>query len=72
MIKMSRGRNWGGRCSMAAVVVGVLVGLSGCAGEPAKPAPTVSPDQVHGHADKAFDRLKQEEKNRALPPGSPY
>ncbi len=72
MINKSMSCNGVGRCSIAVVVGGVLLGLSGCAGESAKPAPTISPDHVQGHADKAFEKLKQEEKNRALPPGSPY
>lgn len=38
--------------------------LSGCASEPPKPAPAVTPDQVRSHADKTFEKLKQEEQNR--------
>lgn len=72
MIKTSIWCNWVSCGSMVMVVAGVVVGLSSCAGEPVKPTQTVSPDQVHGHADKAFDKLKQEEKSRVLPSGSPY
>lgn len=51
---------------VAASVIGVLLmGAGGCASEPPKPAPTVTPDQVRGHADKAFDKLKQEEQGRS-------
>ncbi|MCP9470798.1 MAG: hypothetical protein NNA31_12465 [Nitrospira sp.] len=54
--------------SLAVGAVGLLVllpGLVGCAGEQPKPSPpTVTPDQVRGHADKAFENLKQEERNR--------
>ena len=46
----------------------VLIGAGGCASEPQKPAPTVTPGQVRGHADKAFDKLKQEEQGRGTDP----
>jgi hypothetical protein len=42
--------------------------LSGCAGDPPKPAPTVTPEQVRSHADKAFDKQKQEEQGRGGDP----
>jgi hypothetical protein len=42
----------------------MLLGAGGCASEPPKPAPTVTPDQVRSHADKTFEKLKQEEQNR--------
>lgn len=49
-----------------------LLGLSACAGQqPTPPAPTVTPDQVRTHADKAFDKLKQEEQQRAVNPTMP-
>ncbi|MCP9439940.1 MAG: hypothetical protein NNA20_12120 [Nitrospira sp.] len=55
---------------LAVGMVGLLVlspGLVGCAGEQPKPSPSaVTPDQVRGHADKAFENLKQEERNRTL------
>jgi hypothetical protein len=43
----------------------MMLSLGGCAGEPRKPAPTVTSDQVRSHADKAFEKLKQEEQERA-------
>ena len=49
-------------------IVGLLLSLGGCASEPPKPAPTVTPDQVRSHADKAFEKLKQEERERAADP----
>jgi hypothetical protein len=49
----------------------LLVGLGGCASkQPSSPAPTVTPEQVRGHADKAFDKLKQEERDRAADPAA--
>lgn len=55
---------------LAAGLLGlVLVGLGGCAGEqPKSSAPTVTPDHVRSHADKAFENLKQEERQRAVDP----
>jgi len=38
--------------------------FGGCASEPPKAAPTVTPDQTRGHADKTFQHLKQEERDR--------
>jgi hypothetical protein len=58
---------------VAAAIGMVLIGVCGCASEPAKPAPTMTPDQVRGNTDKAFERLKQEEKQRAPNSGgAPY
>jgi hypothetical protein len=55
--------------NVMAGVLGVLVlSIGGCASEPPKPAPTVTPDQVRSHADKSFEKLKQEEQNRAADP----
>jgi len=51
----------------------VLMSIGGCAGETPKPASTMTQDQVRDHGDKAFDKLKQEEKNRAVGSGvGPY
>ena len=54
---------------MTAWLLGLLLaGLGGCASDPPKPAPTVTSDQVRSHADKAFEKLKQEEQNRGADP----
>jgi len=59
---------------LSAAGIGVLLlVMGGCAGEAPKPAPTMTQDQVRGNADKAFEKLKQEEKNRAVDSGvGPY
>lgn len=53
---------------LAGIAAMLVLSLGGCAGDPPKPAPTVTPDQVRSHADKAFEKLKQEEQNRATDP----
>ncbi len=55
------------------VVVAIVAGFSsvtGCATDSSQPAPTMTQEQVKGNADKSFERLKQEEKNRAVGSGS--
>ena len=49
----------------------MLFSLEGCSSDPPRPAPSVTPDQVRSHSDKAFDKLKQEEQNRAADPANP-
>lgn len=71
MIKNSTGKHGG-----VGLVVGVItmtLNLGGCASEPPRPAPTVTPEQVRDHSDNAFEKLKQEERNRPVDPsGSGY
>ncbi len=44
----------------------MLFGLAGCGTDTPKVASPLSQDQVREHSEQAFDKLKQEEKNRAL------
>ena len=46
------------------------VSLMGCATDSAKSVPTMTQEQVKSNADKSFERLKQEEKNRAVGSGA--
>lgn len=64
----------GHKNGLIAAGIGVLLlATGGCAGEAPKPAPTMTQDQVRSNADKAFEKLKQEEKNRAVDSGvGPY
>jgi hypothetical protein len=49
----------------------VLLWFSGCAGEqPKSSGASVTPEQVRGHADRAFDKLKQEEQHRTVTPAT--
>ena len=45
-------------------VIAVLAVTVGCAGEKPKPMQQPSPEQVKGSADRSFDKLKQEERER--------
>ena len=49
----------------------VLSLITACASDQPKPLPQPTPDQVRGHADRGFDELKQEERERATQPPAP-
>jgi hypothetical protein len=56
------------------IVVGLfaLSLVTGCTSDHPKPLPQPTPDQVRSHADRAFEKLKQEEQERAnQPPMAP-
>jgi hypothetical protein len=66
--KMGCGHRW-----VFPVIGVVLVSIGGCAAEAPEPTSTMTQEQVRDHADKAFDKLKQEEKNRVVGSGAgPY
>jgi hypothetical protein len=54
--------------SMMAVLLGTM---AACSSDKPKPMAQPSPDQVRGHADHAFDKLKEEEKERTPQPPAP-
>jgi len=45
--------------------------MTACSSDQPKPPAQPTPDQVRGHADRAFDKLKQEEQERAAQPPVP-
>jgi hypothetical protein len=45
-------------------VIVAFISLVACAGEQPKPMQQPSPEQVKGSADRSFDKLKQEERER--------
>lgn len=53
------------------IVFVLLLTLSGCSSDPPKPPAQPTPDQVRGHGDRTFDKLKQEERERAAQPSVP-
>ena len=66
------------RSRMLQGVVAMVAGLfflsliTACASDQPKPLPQPTPDQVRGHADRGFDKLKQEEQERAIQPPAPH
>jgi hypothetical protein len=56
-------------CLMSLVMFSVV---GACASDQPKPLPQPTPDQVRGHADRAFEKLKQEEQERATQPPVPH
>lgn len=55
------------------IVLGALAALmlSACSSHEPKPMAQPTPDQVRGHADQGFDKLKQEERERGAHPVDP-
>ncbi|HEY6972871.1 MAG TPA: hypothetical protein VI359_01075 [Nitrospiraceae bacterium] len=56
-----------------ATVLGLIgcLGITACAGDTPKGPPPPTPDQVRGHADRTFDKLKQEEQERGSQANTP-
>jgi hypothetical protein len=46
--------------------------VTACSSDQPKPMAQPTPDQVRGHADGAFEKLKEEEKGRAVNQPAPY
>jgi hypothetical protein len=59
---------------VAILIVGlfVLALITACANNQPKPLSQPTPDQVRSHADRAFDKLKQEEQESAPQPAVPH
>ncbi len=57
------------RVMLLGIIVGsVVLTVTACSSEQPKPMVQPTTDQVRGHADRAFDKLKQEEQERAVNP----
>lgn len=57
---------------LGSVVIGVFfVTMTACSSDQPKPMAQPTPDQVRGHADRGFDKLKQEEREKAAQPPAP-
>ncbi|HEY6260003.1 MAG TPA: hypothetical protein VIW47_00305 [Nitrospiraceae bacterium] len=67
--KMTPGQRIVG-CAMAVMLV---MTMTACSSDQPKPIAQPTPDQVRGHADRTFDKLKQEEQQRPTqPPAQGY
>ena len=55
------------------IVLGALAALmfAACSSHEPKPMAQPTPEQVRGHANQGFDKLKQEERERAAQPPQP-
>ena len=60
--------------SEVVIIVGlfVLSLITACSSDQPKPLPQPTPDQVRSHADRAFEKLKQEEQESAVRPPAPH
>jgi hypothetical protein len=65
------GKRWQ-RITVVSLVSLVMFSVVGaCASDAPKGPPPPTADQVRGHADRAFDKLKQEEQERVAQPPVP-
>ena len=62
------GKRWQRTTVVSLVSLVMLSVVGGCASEAPKGPPLPTTDQVRGHADRAFEKLKQEEQERAAQP----
>ena len=65
------GKRWQRTTVVSLVSLVMLLVVGGCASDTPKGSPPPTADQVRGHADRAFDKLKQEEQERAAQPPVP-
>ena len=58
---------------MRATVLSLIgcLGITACASDRPKSPPAPTPDQVRSHADRTFDKLKQDEQERATQANTP-
>ena len=71
VIDRTNAKTWQ-RVAVVGVMGFVLCSVVGaCAGDQPKPTPQPTADQVRSHADRAFEKLKQEEQERAAQPPVP-
>lgn len=69
---MIDGRNRMRHCGIALLTGScALLLITACATDQPKPLPQPTPDQVRSHADRGFEKLKQEEQERATQPTAP-
>ena len=62
------GKRWQRTTVVGLVSLMMLSVVGGCASDAPKGPPPPTADQVRGHADRAFDKLKLEEQERVAQP----
>ena len=70
---MTEKATWRTRQKHGLIATGIgmlLLATGGCAGDAPRSGPTMTQDQVRSNADKTFEKLKQEEKNRTVGSGA--
>ena len=60
-----------GRATVVVLGAAACLVVAACSNREPKPMAQPTPDQVRGHADRGFDNLKQEEKDRGVQPTTP-
>ena len=70
-MRMIHGRDRARQCHALIIGSCALVLITACAGDQPKPLPQPTPDQVRSHSDRGFEKLKQEEQERATQPTTP-
>jgi outer membrane biogenesis lipoprotein LolB len=69
---MIHGRNRTRHCGITLIIGScALLLITACASDQPKPPPQPTPDQVRSHADRGFEKLKQEEQEQATQPTAP-
>lgn len=69
---MIDGPNRARQCRIALIIGScALLLITACASDQPKPLPQPTPDQVRSHADRVFEKLKQEEQQRSTEPTTP-
>jgi hypothetical protein len=63
--RLSRMRQHGAVMVVGLFILLLITACAACANDQPKPLPQPTPDQVRGHADQTFEKLKQEEQERA-------
>jgi hypothetical protein len=72
LIDHAKGKRWQ-RTTVAGLMSLVMFSVVGaCASDGPKDPPPPTADQVRGHADRAFEKLKQEEQESAPQPPVPH
>jgi hypothetical protein len=65
------GKRWQRSTVVSLVSLVMLLVVGACASDAPKGSPPPTTDQVRGHADRAFEKLKQEEQESAPQPPVP-